>query len=404
MNRGGKNSKIKVVEIVRSAHYGGVENQVYALLKQMDPQKYRPILISLSDEPVNPRFVELDIEIVTLKDRVVSSYRSFLTLLPLRRVLRKIKPDVVHLHGIRPIFIGSLAARMAGVKTVISTLHASHRDMSMDASGNLNFFLLAVSKLMHLIGFSLSTRIITISNYGRNEIKELFKLVPFHQESTLTRKMETIYNGIDVKHFGDLGDRHSLRKKLGIGLGSFVFGTISRLDEPKKGIAVFLRAASLLLKSGYSAHFLITGEGFAKDQLVRLSTEQGLGDRVFFLGYWDNLKVREVLGSLDVFVLPSLTEGFGLVNLEAMAAGLPVISTVVGGVPEGILQNRNGILVPANDARQLASAMSFLMDYPEIGKRMGCEGKKRVEREFEVLSMTEKIFSVYDAARNRTGH
>jgi glycosyltransferase involved in cell wall biosynthesis len=392
-----KARKLIVVEIIRSAHYGGVENHVFAILKSMDLKKYRPILISLTNEPVNPQFAELGIEIVSLQDRVGSSYRSFLTLLPLMRTLRKIRPDIVHLHGIRPIFIGSLAAKMAGVKVIISTLHGPHREMAIQPSGEVNPFLLAASKVMHLVGFSLSTRIITISDFGREDVRGLFRLIPFYRQEALTLRMQKIYNGIDVKHYDDLGNRRLIREKLGLAVDSFIFGTISRLDEPKKGLSVFLHAASMLVRDGHPAFFLITGQGPAMTQLVRLSNELGLQGRVFFLGYWND--VREVLGTLDVFVLPSLTEGFGIVNLEAMAARLPIVGTAVGGVPEAVVQYHNGVLVSPNDARQLARAMSFFMDFPEIGQKMGHFGRKRVESEFEVALMTEKVLSMYEATR-----
>jgi glycosyltransferase involved in cell wall biosynthesis len=385
--------RITVVEIVRSAQYGGVENHVYALLKHMDPRKYRALLVSLSNAPVHDQFTKLGIETIVLNDRVDSSYRSFLTVMPLARVLRKIRPDVVHLHGIRPIFIGSLAARLAGVKRIISTLHGSYRLMSMDGQGKENAFLLALSKLMHLAGFSLSTHIIADANSLQDEIKEMFRLVPFYRSSSLEKKMETIYNGIDVDEFKDLGDGHALRDKLGIPRDRFVFGTISRLDEPKKGIAVFLRAAHRLLQEGHSAHFLITGEGYSKQPLLKLANELGLGVKVTFLGYWDNLK--EVLAALDVFVLPSFSEGFPIVNLEAMAAGLPVISTDVGGVSEGIVHNSNGVLVPPNNEKEMARAMTFLIEHPEIAKNMGEKGKVRVETEFTISIMTSSVLSLY---------
>lgn len=391
-----KDNRIVAAQVVRSAYYGGVENHVHSILKNIDRKRYRVILISLADFPISKQFEELGIEIIKLKDRVDSSAAALMNIVPLVKVLRRIKPDIVHLHGVRPIFIGGMAAKITGVRAIVSTLHGSHRLMSMDARGRLNPIRLGLSKLMHLIGFSLSTIIIADAENLKEEIQELFRLVPFFKESALSGKLFTIYNGVDVGQFYRLESQTSLRKKLGIDDHTAVIGTVSRLDEPKKGIAVFLRAVDLLLKKGYDAHFIITGEGYSKSELIHLANELAIKERVHFLGHWENL--LEVFVTLDIFVLPSLSEGFPIVNLEAMAAGLPVVSSDVGGVAEGILQNHNGIVVSPKNERQFASALGFLIDHPEIARQMGRNGKKRVEAEFTTSIMTEKIFTLYDRA------
>jgi glycosyltransferase involved in cell wall biosynthesis len=128
---------------------------------------------------------------------------------------------------------------------------------------------------------------------------------------------------------------------------------------------------------------------------MNLMEKFNLQNHVVFLGYLKREKLPEILGMLDIFVLPSLSESLSIVNLEAMASFLPVVSTNVGGVPEAIKENVNGVLVKPGDEYELADALIYLIQNPNIAKEMGRRGREMVENKFKKEEMLKRITSLY---------
>jgi glycosyltransferase involved in cell wall biosynthesis len=287
---------------------------------------------------------------------------------------------------------------MAGVKTIVSTLHGSHVLMSMAADGHVRPWLLRLSRLMHLTGFWLSNAIILDADGLCKDVKDMFGVIPFCNGARIFRKTTTIHNGIDLTQFTRTKDLRNLRENLGLSEDCMIVGTVCRLDEPKKGLAVLLKAAKQVIDQGFDVHFLVVGEGYSKSDLVSLSRKLGIEFRAHFVGYWENL--LEVFRSLDVFVLPSLSEGFPLVNLEAMACGLPVITTQVGGAAEAVIDSVTGLTVPPGDPAKLANAISALLCQPERRRSMGESGLQLVRSRFDEKQMATKIQDLYQKLCN----
>jgi glycosyltransferase involved in cell wall biosynthesis len=173
-----------------------------------------------------------------------------------------------------------------------------------------------------------------------------------------------------------------------------IVGTISRLDEPKKGLGVFLRAARGVVDLCPKICFVICGDGYARGQLQALAQELGIGDRVHFLGYWEN--ALEVYRLLDVFVLPSLSEGFPTVNLEAMAAGLAVVTTDVGGAAEAVLDGETGFVVSPQDEVALRDAIVRLCEDASLRREIGHRAQTFVNEMFTVETLVWRIIEVYE--------
>lgn len=379
--------------MVRSALYGGVENHVYALCKHALAHGANITLVSLVNCNVREDFKELGIRTVVLSDSMSWSLRPFRSLVQLVRLLRSIQPDIVHLHGIRPILIGSLACTIGRVRGVVSTLHGSYSLMATNSQGNISKPLQMLAKLFHWIGFTLSDRLVVDCENLKNEVRKVYYGINRDIEQILRRKVRVVYNGIDLSEFNDIDQWPDIRKQIGIPLDTVVVGTVTRLDEPKKGVGIFLKAVSYLLADRLDIHFVVAGGGHARKPLEAMSRNLGIANRVHFLGHVED--IRPIYRTLDVFVLPSLSEGFPTVNLEAMAAGLPVVTTDVGGTTEAIRNGVNGLVVPPEDDCALARAIRQLCEDASKRKAMGKIGKNMVRDSFSSDAMGARMLAVY---------
>ena len=172
-----------------------------------------------------------------------------------------------------------------------------------------------------------------------------------------------------------------------------VIGTAGRLVE-LKGIEYLLSAVSALKQEFPNLRLEIAGSGPQHQKLESIAAQSGLGERIKFLGWIDD--ISSVLTRWDIFVMPSLEEGFPIAALDAMAAGLPLIATRVGGVPELIEDGTTGWLVPPRDVESLTSRLRILLSDPELRVKMGDSGYARVRDHFSTAQMTERFAELYD--------
>jgi glycosyltransferase involved in cell wall biosynthesis len=172
-----------------------------------------------------------------------------------------------------------------------------------------------------------------------------------------------------------------------------VIGTAGRLVE-LKGIEYLLSAASALRHDFPNLRLEIAGSGPLREKLESVASQTGLGDRVKFLGWIDD--IQSILPRWDIFVMPSLEEGFPIAALDAMAAGLPVVATRVGGVPELIEDGTTGWLVPPRDIESLGSRLRVLLSDRELRVRMGAAGYARIRDHFSTAHMTKNFAQLYE--------
>src|SRR5262245_36971611 len=200
--------------------------------------------------------------------------------------------------------------------------------------------------------------------------------------------------GADTSRFGDV--RMSSGVVLGLREELPVIGTVCRLVEPKKGLRVLLEAMEHLEREAAKpvCQLLIVGEGPAKEALQSLSERLGIAARVIFSGR--RRDIPQLLSLMDIFVLPSLYEGFGIAILEAMAAGKPVVATAVGGIPEFVVSGENGFLVPPGDSVGLAAAIRHLLAKPERAKAMGYNGQEHVRKHYSIESVVRQHEQLYE--------
>jgi len=202
-----------------------------------------------------------------------------------------------------------------------------------------------------------------------------------------------IYAGVDVPQTGLPTPRHRTTSQL-------VIGTARRLIR-YKGIEYLLEAAAILHSEFPGLRVEIAGIGPERENLVQRAADLGIAGSVEFLGWVNDL--NHVLPRWDVFVIPSIEEGFGIAALEAMAAGLPVIASSVGGLPEIIEDGKTGWLVPPRDAEALASRLRMLLINPELRYNLGAAAYARARDHFSAAQMTENFAQLYDELLDGAG-
>ncbi len=242
------------------------------------------------------------------------------------------------------------------------------------------------TRLIRGLTFRWLTKIIFVNNMTRDAYNKLYR-VP-------DSRCVTIYNGVDLNVFSNLnGVRPRMREQLGVNAKDIVLFAAGNLTEVK-GYGYLIKAIRLTRLVGAPMKCFIAGQGELKKELETLINDLDLNDKVELLGYRDDIPY--LLAASDIFCMPSINEALGYSLLEAMAAGLPVIATDVGGIPEVVTNGKEGILVPPKDAESLAKAIEKLAVNPELRIQMGNLGRKTVEERFSVDKMLSDTAHVFE--------
>jgi glycosyltransferase involved in cell wall biosynthesis len=300
----------------------------------------------------------------------------------LTRFIRRGGYDLVHTHLIHADLHGILAARCAGVPRVVTSRHNDDRFRRMWVLRLLNRWLWR--RVDHGIA---------ISDWIRRFCIEV--------EGAPPEKITTVHYGLDPDSVRTgSGARAVLAAELGLDPAAPLVGSVCRLTR-QKGIDIALRTFWQIAEAVPDAHYIIAGDGPLRGQLEEMAGGFGLGDRVHFLGWRDD--PHAVIAALDVLLVPSLWEGFGLVLLEAMAHSVPIIASRVSAIPEIVVHGdyspatlRTGLLVAPGDFDALASSLSTLLQNPDLAHEMGARGRQRLETHFTVARMVEGTIGVYE--------
>jgi len=231
--------------------------------------------------------------------------------------------------------------------------------------------------------------------YTRNELTELYDIDE--------EKIHVIYNGVDTKKFKPTRNRVGLRLELGLEEEQRIILCVGRLYY-RKGITILLKSIPEVVQKFRDAKFVISGKGFKKNEeyLRKLAEKLKIEKYVAFLGYVPDEKLPDLYAASDIFVLPALYENFPFAILEAQSTGLPVISTKVGGIPEFLTDNKNGLLVDPGDSKQLAQRIMVLLGDPVLAEELGGRGRRLVEEKFAWPLITEKVVELYRAISKTT--
>jgi glycosyltransferase involved in cell wall biosynthesis len=295
----------------------------------------------------------------------------------LARLLRARNTDILHTHThLAARVLGRTAARLAGAR-VVDHLHIENHFRSQRLPA-------AALRTLDNRTARLSSRLLAVSDATRHA---------FERQGYPPDLLETVPNGIDLSSV-QTSSNGRLREELKVPSDAPLVGEIARLCDVK-GQRELIEAAALVpdLRVALIGDDLESG-GAYRSTLERDAQRLGVADRVSFTGH--RTDAHALLGELDVFVLPSWTEGMPVVVLEAMARRKPVVATPVGGTPELVVDGETGVLVPPRDPQALAAAIRALVADPERARRLGEAGYARVAKLFSADAMTKRVLEVYD--------
>jgi glycosyltransferase involved in cell wall biosynthesis len=288
-------------------------------------------------------------------------------------LVRQENVALIHAHEFRANAFGALVAKMCGIP-LVATVHG--KNYYPDRSKRRMAYRW-VSRVAHMVA---------VSNDLRGFLEERVGIAQ--------NRITVIYNGVDTIREESLAQQRLLKSEFGIVEDEFVIGIVGSL-YPVKGHTCLFRALKTVLAHHPKTRLLVIGEGKLEQTLKQEVSELGIERAVSFLGFRND--VPRVLPLLDLFVLPSLSEGFSVALLEAMSVGVPVIASKVGGNPEIVVSGETGYLVPPQRSEELASRIIELISDQESARLLGERGRERVAREFTMARMLEQYQLLYDS-------
>lgn len=287
------------------------------------------------------------------------------------RIVRQQNVSLIHAHEFRANAFGALVAKLCGIP-LVGTVHGK------------SYYPDHAKRRMAYRWVSRSARMVAVSHDLRRFLEERIGIA--HDRITV------IHNGVDMIQQGSLDQVRRLRSEFGFGEDEYVIGIVGSL-YPVKGHADLFHALRTVLARHPKTRLLVIGQGDSEQILKKRVSDLGIERAVSFLGLRND--VPRVLPLLDLFVLPSLSEGLSVALLEAMSAGVPVIASKVGGNPEIVVDRVTGYLVPPERSEELASRIIELMSNRESTRLLGQRGREWVAREFTAARMLERYQDLY---------
>lgn len=375
---------IRVVYLIDSLGMGGAERVLLSTLEHLDRDRFEPRVGVLQERSGNPMADEIRKLGVPVDLIPVPLLRDPRALPRVIQYLRNSRADLLHTQLEFSIIIGGIAARAVRIPCV-STLHT----FDVPSPGTRDAWRASLTRWSLR---QMNAKVITVSDAARVHHMRHARLDPDN--------VVLMYNGVDLDTFKPRGEavRRATRENVGVPMGAPVVITVAVLREPK-GVQYLIDALGGLLALIPDVKLVIVGEGDHGPTLRRQTTAMGLDEHVVFTGARSD--IAELLAMADLFVLPTLGDVLPTAVAEAMAVELPVVASDVGGVPEMVINDRSGILVPPGDAPALAAACSGLLRDPERAHAMGLTGRELAKERFSVRRQTAQLGDLYRSLLNR---
>ena len=353
-------NSLKILYVDTERVWRGGQEQLFSLMLGIRDRQHHVWLAAPSDSPLKGKAQKSGIETFSFSQRSELSPWAFFQLW---KILRQQNFDVIHLNTPRPMVAGGLASKLCGIPLRV-------------CSRRVNFPLR--SPLSRLKYNWMQESVVTVSCSIRRTLID---------GGVRPDLIKVIYEGVDL----DWVDAQQAPAADTVNR-CLVVGTVAHLS-PEKGHRTLLKAAVQVVSRVPDVRFVLVGGGGLMSSLKKRIQELGLQNNVTFTGFRSDSEA--LMKSLDVFCMPSLSEGLSSAILVAMASSLPVIATQVGGIPELVIDGETGILVPPDDADQLAAGLCKVLESPELRRKMGCSGRQRIEEKFTLerkLNETENFY------------
>ena len=360
---------MKILQINSAKNWGGGEVYTINLCQKLITKGYNVTLACRPGSSIKQIALR---EGITLLEALLTGAVDFRSALKLSQYCRKNEIDIVHVHLARDYWIARY------IKIMLPSIHLIFTRHLLKP---------IKSSILHKWLFKKVDKIIAVSDAVKESL--------LCQKLLDSKRIITVYNGINVNRFA-LASSGVIRKEYGFAKDLKLVGMVGQVS-PHKGSDLFIKSAALVSNLYSNARFLLVGDDFKNgkyiEELRQMSLNLGIEEKVFFLGLRND--IPEIMKDLDIFVLASKNEPFGLVITEAMAAGTPVIATNAGGAKEIILNNKTGLLVGSDQPASLANAIGILLENEYLAQTFEEAGQKRAFEKFDLDRMVEEIIAVY---------
>lgn len=381
-----KSGRIKILFLFRPT-MGGIQSHIIDLIEYLDQSKYSLYAAGPYTDYFFKKATKAGANVMFLKiDDKINFLDDIKAISKLRGILKRLTPDIIHIHGNKAGFIAYFARIGKKPKKVI-TFHNFQRL----SKGNI-----VVKKISSFINrrFSKNAKIIAVSNNLRNQLVEI--------DGFDASSIHVIHNGIDTEKFKTgMKSRVDSRKELKIAENEISVGFIGRLTEQKNPL-LFIDIAEKLLNKISSdkkyneienINFIMVGDGPLKNDVINEIKNKGLTDSFTIIIFVED--VRKIYFALDVFIFPSSFEPFGLVAIEALSCNVPVVASRVGGIPEIIENKKNGFLFKNGNVNDAVTKIITLIMNKDLRERFMSNGRELVIKDFSIKNMVEKTEKIY---------
>ncbi len=361
-----------ILHTIETAGPGGAETVVLDLASRVDSSRFRSIVLLPREDWLSANLKERGIPTFFVDSKAWYDFR-----LPrgMARLIRQEKVELIHSHLPGQNFYSCAVGRLMGPKTIATYHGALELAQSQGIRGKIQLGTVRRT----------ADAVVVVCDFMRKMLQDI---------NFPANKIVRIYNGIKVERYEVPGDGR-LRRELGLYNGTKIVGTVANLRQTK-GYEFFVQAAGKVLATAPDTQFVAIGDidqEIAKP-LFETIRRLGIQDRFHFLGFRKD--IPELLKELDIFVLASVSEGFPLVALEAMAASRPMVVTRSGGPQEIIDDGRNGMLVPPSDADALAGKISELLGDPRRASELAQSALLKVSSTFSIEKMISEYEGLYE--------
>ena len=362
---------IKILYVHGIEDIGGAETDLIAMIKGLDRERFYPFVACRPTGAFIERLREIPVPVFPV---LLPSWRKWkdiwgipIAVASLIAILKREKFDLVHINDYWWTPVVWLACRISGIPCLV------HIRQQIEPRRVKQYWLAKPDRVLAIC----------------KEIRQVAI-----DGGVDPNRVQVIYSGLDFSSKFENVNAGMIRKRHGLPPGQLLIGAVANLF-PRKGYEYLLEALTDVRKIITNVHCVIVGEGDDgyRTQLMNLVNERDLNSVVTFAGFRSN--VLEYMAAFDVVVLPSILEGFGIVVLEGMAMGKPVVASRVGGIPEAVEDGVTGILVPPANSRKLADALVRLLKNSTLRQAMGKAGRRRVESLFSLEKTIKEIEDSY---------
>ena len=369
---------MKIMYIITKSNWGGAQRHVFDLSTSMKANGHEVWVALGGDGILKKKLEEAGIYTFSIANmnRDINLGKDAGSFKEIYNVIKNKRPDVIHLHSPKAAGLGALAGRLLGTKKIITTVHGWTFNEPRPAIEKLAIYFFSwITMLLNHITIVLSEKEFKQATYFP-WVKDKLRLIPL---------------GIKPVTFISVdGAKQALAKIIGMDFAEFykknIVTTIAEL-HPNKGLKYLVDAIVSVSEQQPSSICLIIGDGENKDLLTEQIKTNKLENKIFLTGRIDN--ASEYLKASTVFVLPSIKEGLPYAILEAGMANLATVATTVGGIPEIVEDMKSGILIQPRNSRELAHAISFMIEHPEERKRYGNALKEKVTNKYSFIKMIQ---------------